>query len=180
MIMTLPFVPYVLYLTRQILVIKFFHEFVQIYRRLRNFPGFDTRNSGDLLLLFDRFLFLPDIVETMRRDDGISRSCDAEGRRTKFVKFREAPRELNGMGVLLGRGHLICKCIVQARRLATTAVHPVTGAGGGQRDQYFNLHLKLLKGWQPPPCSPALLFQTDLLRNKCLGRNRCSMNRRFY
>lgn len=133
-----------------------------------------------LLLLFDRFLFLPDIVETMRRDDGISRSCDAEGRRTKFVKFREAPRELNGMGVLLGRGHLICKCIVQARQLATTAVHPVTGAGGGQQDQYFNLHLKLLKGWQPPPCSPALLFQTDLLWNKCLGRNRCSMKRRFY
>lgn len=70
---------------------------------------------------------------------GVGADVDAGGRPVKYVK-------LYGAGVLLGRGHLICKCSVEAGRLLSLVSRP--GPDSRQRGQYFNLHLhlKLLKG----------------------------------
>lgn len=63
-------------------------------------------------------------------------------------------------GMLLGRGHLICKYIVTAGRLLSLVLN--LDLDSKQRGQYFNLHLhlKLFKGWQPPsyPFTSHLLF----------------------
>lgn len=62
-------------------------------------------------------------------------------------------RETLWSGMLLGRGHLICKCTVTAGRLLSLV--PNLDLDSKQRGQYFNLHLhlKLFKGWQPPSYS---------------------------
>lgn len=55
-------------------------------------------------------------------DVGADADADVGGRPVKYVK-------LYGAGVLLGRGHLICKCSVEAGRLLSLVPYPDQTAG---------------------------------------------------
>lgn len=81
--------------------------------------------------------------------------------------------------MLLGRGHLICKCTVTGGRLLSLV--PNLDLDSKQRGQYFNLHLhlKLFKGWQPPSYSFTSFLSPFFLQLSLLFSRRILLLRRY-